>query len=127
MLGTYLAVIAQLLFGRTPLANYGAPSPAPQGASGKPSNAAYAAAGLSIASWFVIPLVGAVAGMFIGKSELNKIDAGQSPEAGRIFAQIGWYGGLANLALSVISICGGLAIWFGLFAIIAGGAAVSSP
>jgi hypothetical protein len=87
---------------------------------------AYLAAGLSIASWFVIPLVGAIAGMFIGKSELGKIDRGESPEAGRIFAQLGWYVGLANLALSIIGVCGGLAVWFGLFAIIFGSAAVGS-
>jgi len=126
MLKPYIALFAQLLFGWGIGANYEAPSPAPQGGSGTPSNAAYLAAGLSIASWFIIPLFGAIGGVFIARSELSKIDRGQSPEAGRIFAQIGWYVGLANLVLSVVGLCGGLALWFGLFALIMGGAAVGA-
>lgn len=56
-----------------------------------------------IGSWVVLPFVAAVAGVIIGKMEINKIDAGESPEAGRTLAQIGYYASIANIVVTLLS------------------------
>lgn len=130
MLRPYIGLIVHFLLGSVrPSASQDgwdqAPSPAPSGGSGSPSGLAIAAAGLSIASWFIIPLIGAVGGMVCAKIELKNIAEGSSPQAGQVFAQIGWWAGLANLIFSIVGTCLFVAMWFGLFALIFGGAAIS--
>lgn len=124
MLRPYIGLLIHLLIGLgRPGANQGwdnAPTPAPQGGGG-PSGLALVAAGLSIASWFLIPLVGAVAGMFLGRVELGKIEKGESSPDGKVFAQIGWWAGLANLLLTVVGGCLFFAIWVGVFGLAIGG------
>lgn len=130
MLRPYIGLIAHLLLGflHPPSANQGwdeAPSRPPSGQGDGPSTMALAAAGLSIASWVFLPLIGAIAGMIVGRSELSKIEKGQSPEKGRVFAQLGWWVGLANVIASILGGCIALAFWFGFVALLFGGAAMS--
>jgi len=40
----------------------------------------------------------------MGKKELNEINAGRSPEAGRTMAKIGMWLGIINIALSILAI-----------------------
>lgn len=55
-----------------------------------------------IGSWVVLPFVAAVAGVIIGKMEMDKIERGESPEAGRSLAQIGYYASIANIVVTLI-------------------------
>jgi hypothetical protein len=69
---------------------------------------------LGVASWFALPLVGAIAGAIIGKIELNKIERGESPEEGETLAQIGFWASIANIVMSVLGTCLVVAL-FGFF------------
>lgn len=101
------------------------PPSSPPNADNKPSTEAVIALIAGISSWVMFPVIGAVIGMILGWSELKKIKTGEKPAAGKMYAQAGFYLSLANIALSVLGTCGFLALYFGLFALIFGAAAVT--
>jgi hypothetical protein len=74
--------------------------------SGKASSAAIWALVLGIASWFLCGLFAAIPAWIIGKKEMNAIDAGQSPQAGRSMAQVGMWLGIVQVILGVLAIIG---------------------
>lgn len=78
-----------------------------------------------IGSWVVLPFVAAVAGVIIGKIELGKIDAGESPEAGRTLAQIGYYASIANIVVTLLGAIGACCFAFIIPMIFMGAAAGS--
>lgn len=91
------------------------PGTGPGGSSSdSPSGMAIASLVLGVASWFALPLVGAIAGAIIGKIELNKIERGESPEEGETLAQIGFWASIANIVMSVLGTCLVVAL-FGFF------------
>lgn len=67
-----------------------------------PSGMAVAALLCGIGSWVVLPFVAAVAGVILGKLELGKIARGESPAAGKTFAQVGYYASIANIVVTVL-------------------------
>lgn len=85
-----------------------------------PSGLAVAALICGIGSWVILPLVAAIAGAIIGKIEIGKIERGESPEAGRTFAQVGYYASLANIVLTVLGLIVSCCIFFVVFAGAAG-------
>jgi hypothetical protein len=101
------------------------PPSAPPNADNKPSTEAVIALIAGIASWIMFPVIAALVGMIVGWTELKKIKAGEKPVAGKMYAQAGFYLSLANIAFGVLGTCAFIAIYFGLFALIFGVAAVS--
>ncbi len=97
----------------------------PQASSSSPSGLAVAALICGIGSWVVLPFVAAVAGVILGKIELGKIERGESPAAGKTFAQVGYYASIANIVLTVLGTIFGCCIAFIIPMVIAGGAAAS--
>ncbi len=77
-----------------------------EGASGM----AIATLVLGIGSWFILPLIGSIAGAILGRIELNNIKRGDSPAAGKTIAQIGFWLSVANIALSVFGTCVAVAL-----------------
>jgi hypothetical protein len=67
----------------------------PQGASGM----AIASLVLAIVSFLMCGIFTSIPGLIIGKMELGKIERGESPESGKILAQIGFW---ANVGISVL-------------------------
>jgi hypothetical protein len=83
-------------YGQPPGGGYGPPMGGPpQGASGM----AIASLVLAIVSFVMCGPFTAIPGLIIGKIELGKIERGESPESGKILAQIGFW---ANTGLSVL-------------------------
>jgi len=69
----------------------------------KPSTQAYLALALSLLGCLGCGgCVTAIIGAIIGKMELGKIDRGESPEAGRTFAKVGFILGTVVTILSVL-------------------------
>lgn len=68
-----------------------------------------------IGSWVVLPFVAAVAGVIIGKMELGKIDRGESPEAGRTLAQVGYYASIANIVVTLLGSITACCLFFFVF------------
>lgn len=71
------------------------------GASGR----AITAMILSIIGVFLCGLFTSIPGMVLGKMEMNAIDEGRAPLAGKGFAQTGFYVGMVGTGLSLV--CGG--------------------
>jgi hypothetical protein len=78
---------------------------------------------LGVLAWTGIGIIGAIPGAILGKMELNAIERGESPAAGKQFAQIGYYLSLANLAFTALVMvlsCAIFAIYgFGMLAFVA--------
>ncbi len=102
----------------------GPPSTAPSGSSKGPSGAAWFTLICGIASWFFLPLIASVVGIFIGRGELKAIREGRSDPSGELITRIGYYVSIANVAMTVIGGCVSVAIvaaiWGGLIAGIGG-------
>jgi len=82
------------------------PTPPPQtpyNQSGASSNAIIALV-LGILSYIMCPVILGIAAWIMGKKELNEIDAGRSPDAGRVIAKIGMWLGIINVILAIIGI-----------------------
>ncbi len=91
---------------------YQPPSQPPGGSNSaeQPSGMAYATLALGIASWFLVPLIGAVVGAIIGWMELKNIEQGKSPAKGKSITQVGFWLCVAHLILSVVGTCAAIAI-----------------
>lgn len=100
------------------------PSSPPSGKSDGPSGAAWLTLICGIASWFFLPLLASVVGIFIGRSELKAIREGRSPQSGELITKIGYYVSIANVVTTVVGGCLSAAlvvmIWGGLIAGIGG-------
>lgn len=64
-------------------------------------------------------LFASIPGAIIAKVELGKIERGESPEAGKTFAQIGFWGNLAITFIGLLGIC----LYIAFVAMAVGGAA----
>lgn len=84
--------------------NYPINYPVQQGWTGtnKASTQAIAAVLFGIAAFLFCPVIPALIAIFLGKQELTAIAQGRSAPAGKSFAQIGFYIGLANLGMSLV-------------------------
>jgi len=105
---------------------HGPPPSAAQGQGQGASNMAIAALVCGIGAWFVLPLVAAIAAIVIGKMEVGKIDRGESSHAGRTFAQIGMWLGVAQIVLAIVGGCVSMAVLFFFFGGLAGLAALTA-
>lgn len=79
------------------------PPPNPVNSGGASSNAIIALV-LGILSYILCGIFAAIPAWIIGKKEINEINAGRSPEAGKTIATIGMWLGIVNVILSVIAI-----------------------
>jgi hypothetical protein len=96
-------------------------------AQDKPSSAAITSLVLGILSFVLCGLFSAIPAWIMGKNEIARIQAGQSPEAGRTLATVGMWLGIIATVLSIIGLVvfflmGGLAL-IGMSAAGGGGAA----
>jgi hypothetical protein len=66
-------------------------------AGGSASTNAIIALVAGIVSWVVCPWIGGIIAWIMGKGEINKINRGESPEAGRTMAKIGMWLGIVNV------------------------------
>jgi hypothetical protein len=55
-----------------------------------------------ILSYVICWFIGGIIAWIIGKGEINKINRGESPEAGRTMAKIGMWLGIVNVILSIL-------------------------
>jgi hypothetical protein len=78
------------------------PPPAGGNVSGGASTNAIIALVMGILSYVLCGFIGGVIAWIMGKGELNKIDRGESSEAGRTMAKIGMWLGIVNVILTVI-------------------------
>ncbi|HEY3252127.1 MAG TPA: DUF4190 domain-containing protein [Ignavibacteria bacterium] len=97
--------------------DFGAPPPPPPpsmstpptppvsgtGSSGSASTNAIIVLVMGILSYVLCGVIGGIIAWIMGKGELNKIDRGESPEAGRTMAKIGMWLGIINVILTVIA------------------------
>ena len=77
-------------------------SPNPINTGGSAGSNAIIALVLGILSYIACGLFAAIPAWIMGKKELNEINAGRSPEAGRTFANIGMWLGIVNVILSIV-------------------------
>lgn len=83
------------------------PPPSTGGAGmqgGSASTNAIIALVAGIASFVICWGIAGIVAWIMGKGELNKIDRGESPEAGRSMAKIGMWLGIINVLLSILGI-----------------------
>ena len=59
---------------------------------------------LGILSWIACGILAAIPAWIMGKKELNAIDAGQAPQAGRTLASIGMWLGIVMVILSILAL-----------------------
>jgi hypothetical protein len=55
-----------------------------------------------ILSWVVCPFILGIVAWIMGKGEINKINRGESSEAGRTMAKIGMWLGIVNIIICVL-------------------------
>lgn len=80
-------------------------TPSPQGQmGGSASSNSIIVLILGILSWIACGIIAAIPAWIMGKSELNKIAAGQSPYAGKTMATIGMWLGIIQVILAIIAI-----------------------
>jgi len=96
--------------------DFGAPPPPPPPGSTTPpppptmgsSNTGSASTNSIIAlvagilSWFICPFILGIVAWIMGKGEMNKIDRGESAEAGRTMAKIGMWLGIVNIIICIL-------------------------
>jgi hypothetical protein len=58
-----------------------------------------------IGAWVAGGILLSIPGWIIGKMELNKIARGESPEAGKSFAQIGYWASMIYTIFFVVLMC----------------------
>lgn len=75
---------------------------------GTASGRAITALILAIASFFCCGIVTAIPALILGRMEESAINRGESAEAGRIFAKIGWVLGLVSIVLTCVGMMIGL-------------------
>ncbi|MEO8447676.1 MAG: DUF4190 domain-containing protein [bacterium] len=80
------------------------PMPPNSGPTGSANSNAIIALVLGILSFIACGILAAIPAWIMGKKELNEINAGRSPEAGRTMAKIGMWLGIINIALSILAI-----------------------
>ena len=80
------------------------PPPPPTGgtAGGSAGTNAIIALVAGILSWIFCPVILGVVAWIMGKGEINKINRGESSEAGRTMAKIGMWLGIANIIVCVL-------------------------
>lgn len=84
--------------------------------TGSASSNAVIALVLGILSFIACSILSAIPAWIVGKKELNAIDAGRSPQAGRTMAKIGMWLGIINVILFIIGmIFVAFAVMLGLF------------
>jgi hypothetical protein len=96
------------------------PPPSPQGGfqmqQDKASSAAVWALVLGIASWVLCGIIAAIPAWIVGRKELNKINSGQSSQAGKSIATVGMWLGIVQTILGILAIIVVLILLgFGLF------------
>lgn len=96
-------------FGQPPGGGFGPPMGSPPESA---SPMAITSLVLALVSFMMCGPFTAIPGAIIGKIELGKIERGESPQAGKTFAQIGFWANVALSVLYVLIICGYLAIVF---------------
>jgi hypothetical protein len=74
---------------------------------------------LAVVSFMMCGLLTSIPGLIIGKMELGKIERGESPEAGKLLAQIGFWGNVGVSVLWILIMC--------LYAVIFAAAIASAP
>ncbi|MBL7128295.1 MAG: DUF4190 domain-containing protein [Ignavibacteria bacterium] len=74
------------------------------GASESASTNSIIALVLGILSWVACGILTAIPAWIMGKSEINKINAGHSPQAGKTMATIGMWLGIVNVILWILVI-----------------------
>lgn len=97
----------------------------PSGTKGGASTLAVVTLVAGILSWTLFPMLAAMVGCITGWIELGNIKKGVSSVDGKLITQIGLAACVANLALSCLGVCIGIGAYFGLFALVLGGAALS--
>jgi hypothetical protein len=80
------------------------PSGINTGASESASTNSIIALVLGILSWVACGILTAIPAWIMGKSEINKIKAGHSPQAGKTMATIGMWLGIVNVILWILII-----------------------
>lgn len=76
-------------------------SPNPVNSAGGAGSNAIIALVLGILSYIACGIFAAIPAWIMGKKEINEINAGRSPEAGRTLAKIGMWLGIVNVILTV--------------------------
>jgi len=101
------------MFGTPPQG--GAPPPQGQGWQQPPGGGAYqpqeSASGMAVAalvlglvSWVMGGLLTAIPGAIIGKMEMDKIKRGESPAAGKTFAEVGFWASVAHIVIALLAL-----------------------
>ncbi|RPI18780.1 MAG: DUF4190 domain-containing protein [Ignavibacteriae bacterium] len=82
------------------------PPPPPVGMQGdKASQRAIWALVLGIASWTICPiLITGIIAWIMGKKEINEINAGLSPQAGKTMATVGMWLGIIHVVFAVLGL-----------------------
>ncbi|MFC2093762.1 DUF4190 domain-containing protein [Bacteroidota bacterium] len=80
------------------------PSGINTGASESASTNSIIALVLGILSWVACGILTAIPAWIMGKGEINKINAGHSPQAGKTMATIGMWLGIVNVILWILVI-----------------------
>ncbi len=86
------------------------PQHKPPMAGDQPSTNAYVTLACGILSWILLPLIVAVVGAFIGRSELKAIREGRSPAAGETITKAGYWICIANIVFSIFAGCATVAL-----------------
>jgi hypothetical protein len=84
-----------------PTANFSGGTP-----DGSASTNAIIALVAGIVGWLGCYGIAGVVAWIMGRGEIKKIDRGEAPEAGRTFAKIGMWLGIANVIVSILAIIG---------------------
>lgn len=114
-----------LQFHAKPSANTPNYTPPPSG-NGGTSTLAVVTLICGILSWTLVPLIAGFIGVVTGWVELGNIKKGTSSADGKIMTQIGFGLSLASVLLTCVGTCAAVAIYFGVFAMIFGTAAVGA-
>lgn len=81
------------------------PPPTTGGSTESASSAAITALILGIVSWVCsLGFLTGIPAWIVGKKEINAIEEGRSPQAGKVMAQIGMWLGIASTILTVLGL-----------------------
>lgn len=106
-----------------PPPSFNAPPPPPSShgqpnSGGSASSNAIIALVLGILSFIACGIFASIPAWIVGKKELNEINSGRSPEAGRTLANIGMWLGIINVILFILGmIFLAIAVMFGLLSV----------
>ncbi len=99
----------------------------PGGGGGDASTMAILALILGGVSWVFGSILTAIPGAIIAKIELGKIERGESPAAGKTFAEIGFWASVVHIGVFVVTMVGMCCFWLFFVALAAGTAGVGAP